>query len=116
MRPFGTRPLSWRLAFPALLALLAVLPLHQVLAEQGDIVFTREKDESNEYPPATFPHAVHRYQYKCYVCHDDIFKMKKGTNKVTMDDIGSGKFCGTCHNDTIAFGSTFESCQRCHLQ
>lgn len=84
------------------------------LAERGDITMFRGKDEGSEYPPATFPHAVHRYQYKCYVCHDDIFKMKKGTAKMTMDDISDGKFCGICHNETIAFGSTFESCERCH--
>ena len=110
--PVRMRPLLWRLA---LVALVVVLPMHQVLAMRGDIVFIREsKDADNGYPPATFPHAVHRYQFKCYVCHDSIFKMKKGANKVSMDDISSGKFCGVCHNETIASGSTFETCQRCH--
>ena len=88
--------------------------MHQVLAERGDIVLVREKPEGAEYPPATFSHSVHRYQYKCYVCHDAIFKMKAGANRVSMDDIDKGKFCGTCHNETTAFGSNFESCQRCH--
>ena len=112
MRPFKLSPFSWRLAFATL---LIILPVQQTLAERGDSVLAREKkDESNEYPPATFPHSVHRYQYKCYVCHDNIFKMKKGANQVSMDDIGSGKFCGVCHNETIAFGSNFETCQRCH--
>src|SRR5487761_2730853 len=47
------------------------LPKPQVKGMRGDIVFVREKNEAgnNGYPPATFPHAVHRYQYKCYVCH-----------------------------------------------
>ena len=111
--------LSWRHVRLrlSLMVLLGVLPMQQVLAERGDIVFVRPnavEGETSEYPPATFPHAVHRYQYKCYVCHDEIFKMKAGANKVNMDEIGKGKFCGTCHNETIAFGSNFESCQRCH--
>jgi c(7)-type cytochrome triheme protein len=94
--------------------LLLALPMHQVLAARGDTVMFRGKNEGGEYPPATFPHSVHRYQYKCYACHDGIFKMKKGDAKMTMDDIGQGKFCGACHNETIAFGSNFESCERCH--
>lgn len=98
----------------ALLVLATLLPTPQVSAEQGDIVFTRKSKEGAEYPPATFPHYVHRMQFKCYVCHDAIFEMKAGANAVTMDAIGEGKFCGTCHNATIAFGATFESCQRCH--
>jgi len=104
--------LRWRVVLAALVLASAMAPC---LAERGDITMSRDKmDEGNEYPPATFPHAVHRYQYKCYACHDALFKMKKGANKVTMQDISDGKSCGACHNETIAFGSTFESCERCH--
>ena len=97
-------------------AVLAVAsPMPASSAERGSVVLPRvQQDEGSEYPPATFSHSVHRYQYKCHVCHDAIFKMKKGTNKVTMQEIENGKFCGTCHNDTIAFGTNFDSCQRCH--
>jgi len=86
-------------------------------ADLGDILFKRKTTEGNEYPPAKFPHSVHRYQFTCYVCHDNIFLMKAGANAVSMDAISKGKYCGVCHNDTKdapAFGSTFESCQRCH--
>jgi c(7)-type cytochrome triheme protein len=94
---------------------LSVLSLSQsASAEQGDIVFTRKSDEGSGYPPATFPHSVHRYQFKCYVCHDAIFKMKAGADEVSMQKIEAGKYCGVCHNGTTAFGTTFESCQRCH--
>ena len=96
------------------LLLATLLAPSKVAAEFGDIVFVRKAQEGNEYPPATFPHFVHRMQFKCYVCHDAIFQMKAGANDVKMDAISSGKFCGTCHNETIAFGPTFESCQRCH--
>ena len=96
------------------LLLATLLAPSKVAAEFGDIVFVRKAQEGNEYPPATFPHFVHRMQFKCYVCHDAIFQMKAGANDVKMDAISNGKFCGTCHNETIAFGPTFESCQRCH--
>lgn len=101
--------------FRLVLALLMVLlPIRYAEAEVGDIEFKRESEAPGDYPPATFPHWVHRMQFRCYVCHDDIFQMKAGSNPVTMEAIGQGKFCGTCHNGKIAFGVLFESCQRCH--
>ncbi len=83
-------------------------------AEYGDIHFTHPGGGNEGVPPATFPHYVHRIQFKCYVCHEDIFVMKAGANAITMDAIQSGKFCGTCHNGKIAFEVGFETCQRCH--
>lgn len=95
--------------------LLASVPIHYACGELGDIVFARKSGETGgDYPPATFPHSVHRVQFKCNVCHDAIFKMKAGANPVTMDSIEKGKYCGTCHNDGKAFGISFESCSRCH--
>ena len=101
----------------AIRMLLAVLYLQSIplaWSELGDIHFERKSKEGAEYPPATFPHYVHRIQFKCFVCHDAIFEMKAGANPVTMEAIDKGRFCGTCHNATTAFGPTFESCERCH--
>lgn len=104
-----------RTAVRLLLALILVLvPMRHGVAEVGDIEFKRETESPGDYPSATFPHWVHRMQFRCYVCHDDIFQMKAGSNAVTMAAIGEGKFCGTCHNGKVAFGVTFEACQRCH--
>ena len=100
--------------WPCLIGLFTLMAVAPADAEHGDIVFTRKSKEGSEYPPATFPHYVHRIQFKCFVCHDNIFEMKAGADPVTMDAIGKGKYCGVCHNATIAFGATFESCQRCH--
>ncbi len=83
-------------------------------AVEGDVVFQRKGGEGGT-PPATFPHWVHRIRYKCYACHDSIFKMKAGDNEVTMDAIGEGKSCGACHNGKTAWGVTFETCNRCHV-
>ncbi|KJR40089.1 hypothetical protein MCHI_004013 [Candidatus Magnetoovum chiemensis] len=38
--------------------------------------------------------------------------MKKGTVKITMNDINAGKQCGTCHNGKVAFATT--DCAKCH--
>lgn len=85
--------------------------------ELGDIPFTRGADSlGGEYPAAIFPHWVHRMQFRCYVCHEDLFKMKAGADTVKMTDISAGKFCGACHNGKIAFSVVFESCPRCHHQ
>ena len=101
------------LAF-ALLA--ALLPLHHVGAEVGDIVFARKTPGTEDIPPAIFPHSLHRMQFKCHVCHDAITVMKAGANPITYDAIQEGKFCGVCHNGKTAFQSTFEACARCHRQ
>jgi len=53
--------------------------------------------------------------FKCADCHQGVFMMKKGGDKITMKDIREGKFCGTCHNNTKAFGTTDAvSCSKCH--
>jgi len=103
-----------RLALAAALALLTAVVPPCPAAELGDIPFARKSNGADEYPPATFPHYVHRIQFKCYVCHDAIFEMKAGANEVSMDAISGGKFCGRCHDGKTAFAVTFESCLRCH--
>lgn len=93
--------------------LVAALP---GAAVEGDIVFQRKGGGERELPPAVFPHWVHRIRFKCYVCHDAIFKMKAGANRVTMDAIQEGKFCGVCHDGKTAFSVSFETCSRCHRE
>ena len=65
-------------------------------------------------PQAVFPHWIHRTQFKCYVCHDEIFKMKLGADKIDMDEVRDGKFCGKCHDGKTAFAIGFDTCERCH--
>ena len=53
--------------------------------------------------------------FKCADCHQGVFLMKKGVDKITMKDIREGKFCGTCHNGTRAFDAKDAvSCSKCH--
>ena len=94
--------------------LIAVLFVGVALAVEGDIVFKRAGGEGG-VPPAIFPHWFHRIRFKCYACHPSIFQMKAGADKITMDAIGQGKFCGTCHNGKIAWEIGFNTCPKCHV-
>lgn len=84
----------------------------------GDLVFEREGEVegSSAFPPAVFPHWVHRIRYRCYACHPAQFEMQQGANAVTMDAIKKGQFCGACHNGNIAFNVDFQNCARCHKE
>jgi c(7)-type cytochrome triheme protein len=111
----GNAAMKRLLLWLVLASVVAVFsPTGVVLAEVGDILFTRKTPGTAEIPPALFPHYSHRMQFKCYVCHDSITVMKAGANNIVMDDIQAGKYCGTCHNGKLAFQATFESCPRCH--
>lgn len=98
----------------AALTLLILFASKPASAVEGDVVFKRA-DEVGGTPPALFAHWSHRIRFKCYVCHSAIFEMKAGANTITMDAIQEGKFCGTCHNGKIAWGVSFETCNRCHV-
>ncbi|MBL8535243.1 MAG: hypothetical protein JNL33_15455 [Betaproteobacteria bacterium] len=64
-------------------------------------------------PPVVFPHWFHRIRFRCKVCHSELgFEMRAGANQVTMNEIVQGKFCGACHNGTIAWST--ENCRLCH--
>ena len=84
--------------------------------EYGDVVMERKAKGMDDVPPAVFPHWIHRMQFKCTACHEELFKMKAGTNEITMDMIQAGKACGSCHNGKAAFVSNFDTCPRCHYR
>lgn len=57
---------------------------------------------------------VHKVN-KCNECHTAVFKMKKGSVKMTMEEMNQGKYCGHCHNGTKAFSTKDEAnCGKCH--
>ena len=82
--------------------------------EYGDIYMdaTKESMRKSEVGAVVFPHWFHRIRYKCKVCHENIFIMKKGANNISMRRIMEGEACGTCHNGTIAWEALY--CERCH--
>lgn len=111
MQERRNRVLSWIAVFVAAFALMWPV-CHS--AEYGDVPFKRKVEGMDDIPPAAFPHWVHRMQFKCGACHDELFKMKAGANEVTMDAIGAGQSCGVCHDGKKAFASSVDTCLRCH--
>ena len=73
-------------------------------------------DWDNPMGKVTFDGKVHADKgLKCNDCHTKIFKMKKGSEKITMVDMNAGKNCGTCHNGEKAFKSEDPAnCGKCH--
>ncbi len=89
--------------------IISVSPLH---AEYADIVLNKRADTEGVLP-VIFPHWFHRIRFKCVVCHSELgFEMRAGANKVTMDEISQGKFCGACHDGETAWST--ENCALCH--
>lgn len=81
-------------------------------AEYADVVLNRLA-EQNGMRPVIFPHWFHRIRFRCKVCHSELgFKMRVGSNNITMDAIIDGRFCGMCHNGEIAW--SVERCDICH--
>ena len=53
----------------------------------------------------------------CSDCHNPAMfpAMKKGTVKITMNDLYAGKYCGRCHDGNKAF-LIKDNCTRCHRE
>ncbi len=83
-------------------------------AEYGDIVLNSKSESMKKaaVKPVVFPHWFHRIRFKCKVCHEDIFIIKKGANDINMQKIMQGDYCGRCHNGLIAWEPIY--CERCH--
>lgn len=97
------------LAFAAIMLVGGTL---ESRAEYADVVINRQA-EKNGMRPVVFPHWFHRIRFRCKVCHAELgFKMRAGTNTITMTDIIEGRFCGACHNNDIAWSP--ENCDLCH--
>jgi len=98
--------------FFMLLIMLTAGISSDVLAEYADVVLNRIADK-NDIRPVIFPHWFHRIRFRCKVCHGELgFIMRAGANEMDMGKIIDGQYCGTCHNDNIAWG--VENCDLCH--
>ena len=84
---------------------ISATPKMEVLDQ--DTLMTNTRD----MPYVAFPHKVHTQWLACQNCHEELFVSKRGANKMTMNDIFRGRYCGKCH-DRVAF-STYV-CDRCH--
>ena len=96
----------------ALCLLPAVLSAPSAQAEYGDVVLNQASDKQG-VRPVIFPHWFHRVRFRCKVCHSELgFKMRAGSNHVSMKAIDEGKFCGMCHDGQTAWGA--DKCDLCH--
>lgn len=62
--------------------------------------------------PVRFNHESHGAMFGCGDCHAGLFPMKLNKEKILMDHLYGGNYCGRCHNGEMAFSST--ECDRCH--
>lgn len=74
------------------------------------------RDGIISYPGPTmgktnFSHFTHG-KFSCQKCHEETFKMKGGSTRITMERMNRGENCGICHNGANAFSAG--DCIRCH--
>jgi c(7)-type cytochrome triheme protein len=83
-----------------------------VSGEYADVVLNNNS-EAQGMRPVIFPHWFHRIRFKCKVCHGELgFKMRVGSNHVSMEKITQGEFCGACHDGETAWA--VDRCDLCH--
>ncbi len=67
-----------------------------------------------------FDHPKHTREFglACTDCHESLFKMKIGSSEeqpdFNMEAIYKGKYCGACHDGTMAFAADTK-CTKCHI-
>ena len=110
---------SWGIEREELGQVLKIMPPNGPAEEYGNVVMRRSSKKSG-MPPVVFPHWSHRSRYACRVCHAEMeFAMRSGGSGITREKYLAGKFCGACHNGTIAFDvkdGQSRQCDRCHIK
>ena len=95
-----------------IMCIIAIMLIPLAQAEYADVIINK-RAEKEGMRPVIFPHWFHRVRFTCNVCHNNEgFKMRVGTNDITMAKLVDGKFCGMCHNNEIAWG--LDRCDTCH--
>ncbi len=80
----------------------------------GDIIYTMPVKS------VLFSHKTHveENEMDCDTCHEDIFQMEalaaQDEDDFTMEGLYEGKYCGACHEGSVAFSSDTQ-CARCHI-
>lgn len=74
----------------------------------GELPF-EEKSTGN----VVFSHKFHTGLYTCVDCHASLYKTTRSRVKVSMQEMETGRSCGSCHDGKSAF-SVKEKCESCH--
>jgi c(7)-type cytochrome triheme protein len=110
--PVADKLFSWVYIWWFLITSACGLWSHHAWAFYGDTTMNRTAGQFGA-PPVVFPHWIHRIEFRCSVCHPDIFQMRAGAHSIMMERmVARGTFCATCHNGTIAWRPV--NCHRCH--
>ena len=110
------RPLILMVALVTALAFAGIMVVPGIVAQvKGPADFQYEKGKGSPGTVA-FSHDTHaKKEQKCTDCHNKIFKMKKGSDKLAMASMNEGKLCGTCHNGKATFATNKPAdCAKCH--
>lgn len=67
---------------------------------------------ANTPMPVNFSHQNHTKRFACGECHPKLFLMKRGSSRITMEEMYAGNSCGKCHNGKTAFSA--KECAKCH--
>jgi c(7)-type cytochrome triheme protein len=59
-----------------------------------------------------FQHETHTSSAKCRDCHSAPFQIKKGSNRITLREHPTKKYCFGCHDGKQSF--SWNNCHRCH--
>ncbi len=95
------------------ITLFTAMPIVAAENQGGEIFYTKE------VKTVLFSHKLHveKRELSCDLCHARNFEMKalKAQEKLdfNMKSLMEGKYCGTCHNGTMAFASNTR-CADCH--
>jgi c(7)-type cytochrome triheme protein len=82
--------------------------------QSGDVVYTKP------VKGVIFSHKLHVDDrgLSCDMCHSGLFEPSalkaQGKPDFVMESLYRGKYCGACHNGTMAFASNTQ-CARCHI-
>lgn len=103
----------------ALDKVLKAMPPNGPFSRFGDVTMYG-KSRPAGLAPVVFPHWSHRARFTCRVCHQELaFSMRQGDTGITRKKYLEGKFCGACHNGTLAFAvqdGPQAGCRKCHME
>ena len=98
---------------------LKTIPPNGPFWKYGNVIM-RTRAKQAGMAPVIFSHWSHRSRYNCRVCHQELgFSMRSGDTGITRKQYLAGKFCGACHNGTVAFtvyGGPQAHCSKCHME
>ena len=99
--------------------IIQAIPPNGPFWKYGNVVM-HTKTRKAGVAPVVFAHWSHRARYTCRVCHQELgFSMRAGDSGITRSQYLAGKYCGACHNGSIAFSAADgpkPHCKKCHLE